>query len=86
MLEHDLVREAQELAKSDAVQEIFRRLEAEYVQNWKNSAPDKPDLREHAFRMVLALDALRTEINTLAQSERVKAWNRRNIAADTTLR
>lgn len=86
MLEPDLVRAAQELAKSDAVQEVFRRLEDNYVQSWKNTAPDNPDLREHAFRMVLALDALRTEIKNLSDSERVKAWNRRNVAADTTLR
>lgn len=86
MLEHDLVRAAQDLAGSDAVEEVFRRLEAEYVQGWKNTAPENQNHREHCFRMVLALTALRSELKTLADSERVKAWNRRNLAADTTLR
>lgn len=86
MLEHDLVRGAQDLANSDAVQEVFRRLEQQYVQSWKNTAPDKPDEREQCYRMVLALDALKTEIKNLSDSERVKAWNRRSVAANTTLR
>lgn len=86
MLEHDLVREAQDLAKSDAVNEIFRRLEEHYVHGWKNTAPDKQDQREHNYRMILALDALRSEIKSLSDGERIKAWNRRNVAADTTLR
>jgi hypothetical protein len=86
MLEHDLVRHAQELAGSDAVEEILRRLEEDFVQGWKNTAPTDQDHREHCFRMVLAIRALRTEIKTLALSDRVKAWNRRSLAADTTLR
>ena len=86
MLEHDLVRQAQELAGSDAVEEILRRLEEDYVQGWKSTDPRDQNHREHCFRMVLAIEALRTEIKTLALSDRVKAWNRRNVAADTTLR
>lgn len=86
MLEHDLVRAAQDIASSEAIDEVFRRLEDEYTRAWKASPPSNLDQREQSYRMVLALNALRTELKSLADSERVKAWNRRNLAADTTLR
>lgn len=86
MNESELVQAARELAESDAVEEILRRLEDYYTLAWKNTASEKPDQREQCYRMVMAVIALRDEIRNLAQSEKIKAWNRRNVAADTTMR
>jgi predicted DCC family thiol-disulfide oxidoreductase YuxK len=85
MLEHDLVSQAQEFAKSDAVAEILRRLEAKYIEDWKATVPVGTDTREHCYRMVLAIDALRQELQIIAQSEKITEWNRK-VARNASLR
>ncbi len=84
MPEHELIRAAQEFASSDSVQEILRRLEAKYTEEWKASAAGKPESREHCYRMVLAITALRDEMRILAQSTKVNQWNRK-VARNTIL-
>lgn len=84
MPEHELIRAAQEFASSDSVQEILRRLEAKYIEEWKASAAGKPEVREHCYRMVLAITALRDEMKILAQSTKVTQWNRK-VARNTIL-
>lgn len=85
MLEQDLVREAQGFAKSDAVAEVLKRLEEKYTADWKASGAEDQEHREHCFRMVLAIDALREEIKIVAQSTKITEWNRK-LARTTTVR
>lgn len=85
MLEQDLVRHAQEFAKSDAVAEVLKRLEEKFTADWKATGSGDQDEREHCFRMVLAIDALREELKIVAQSTKITEWNRR-LARTTTVR
>lgn len=75
MLEQDLVREAQEFAKSDAVKELFKRLEEKYVYAWKVTGTKEKDTREDIFFMLKAIEALRDELEIVANSSRISQWN-----------
>ncbi len=85
MLEQDLVRDAQDFAKSDTVAEVLKRIEEKYTADWKATATGDQDEREHCFRMVLAIHALREELKIIAQSTKITEWNRR-LARTTTVR
>ena len=77
MLEHDLVSQAQAFADSEAVAELLNRLESKFVDDWKATVPVGTDTREHYYRMILAINALRAELRNVAQSIKIKDWNRR---------
>jgi len=77
MLESELVHQAQDFAKSDAVAELLNRLEQKFIEDWKATVPIGTDTREHCYRMVLAIHALREELKNVAQSIKVTEWNRR---------
>jgi len=77
MLEHDLVSQAQAFADSEAVAELLNRLEQKFIEDWKTTVPVGTDTREHYYRMILAINALRAELRNVAQSTKIKDWNRR---------
>lgn len=76
MLEHDLVRGAQDLDTNPALDEIVRRLIEKYSHIFINSAPTEVEARENAYRMIKAVNELRAEIKSVAISPSVNAWNR----------
>jgi hypothetical protein len=77
MLEHDLVSQAQAFADSEAVAELLNRLEQKFIEDWKATVPVGTDTREHYYRMILAINALRAELRNVAQSTKINDWNRR---------
>lgn len=72
----DFKRQVQEFASSDAVEQLLIRLEDEYTQSWKNSAPHETDKRTYSYMMVRAVEALRNEIKSIAIGDRFNSWNR----------
>ena len=74
--EREFIRQVQEFATSDAVEELLNRLEDQFTQNWKNSAPSETDKRTYSYMMVRAVESLRNEIKSVALGDAVSAWNR----------
>lgn len=74
--QQDFIRQVQEFATSDAIEELLNRLETKFTQDWKDSAPSETDKRVYSYMMVRALDALRNEIKSVALGDAVNAWNR----------
>jgi hypothetical protein len=77
MLEHELVNQAKAFAESEAVAEVLNRLEQKFIADWKATVPVGVETREHYYRMILAVDALRGELKNVAQSTKINEWNRR---------
>lgn len=77
MLESDLVKECQNFAKSDAIKELFKKLDEKYAVAWKASALTERDQREFYYFMTIAIAALRTELDIVAQSTKVSEWNQK---------
>lgn len=73
----EFVRAVQELAYSDAVENILDGLIAKYTAGWKDTRPDDPCHREHCWRMVKAVEALKNEIRAIATAERIDNHNSR---------
>ena len=72
----EFVRQVQEFATSDVIEELLNRLETKFTQDWKDSAPSETDKRVYSYMMVRAVDALRNEIKSVALGDAVNAWNR----------
>jgi hypothetical protein len=77
MFEPELLNQAKAFADSDAVAELLNRLEQKFIADWKATVPVGEATREHCYRMVLAIDALRAEMKNVAQSIKINEWNRR---------
>lgn len=75
MLEHDLVKECQDFAKSDAVKELFKRLEDKYISAWTQTSPKEKNEREDYYFILKAIWAFQSELEIVAQSTKVKEWN-----------
>jgi len=73
----DLWRAAKLLDGDKAVEEVFSRLEARYVEDWKGSAPDNERKRMEAYYMVRAIDAVRSELTALASEPDILHFNKR---------
>jgi len=75
--DEDLARAAGALVRDAAVKEVLRRLEERHVSAWKHSDPDNVSAREDAYRMVRALDDVRSQLQALSAEPSVSAFNRR---------
>lgn len=75
--EEELQRAAIALHGSPVTQELMRRLEDRFTQEWKNSPPNDSALREHTWRMLKTVGALRDELTLLAKEPTVAAFNAR---------
>ena len=75
MLEAEFVREVEDLAHSEAFDEVLVRLEDSFIGKWKMAKT--ADEREKAHALVMALDAIRTEIASIATDKRFVAFNTR---------
>lgn len=73
----ELWRAAGVLHRDAAAQEVLKRLEARYVEDWKLSAPEDGAKRDDAYRMVRAVAEFRTELASLAAEPAVAQFNRR---------
>lgn len=72
----EFVKQVQEFASSDAIEELLNRLENKFTQDWKDSAPSETDKRVYSYMMVRAVESLRNEIKSIALGDAVDAWNR----------
>lgn len=72
----EFVKQVQDFAGSDAIEELLNRLENKFTQDWKDSAPLETDKRVNSYMMVRAVEALRNEIKSIALGDAVNAWNR----------
>ena len=77
MLETDLIRQAKEFAQSGAMQLLLDRVEKKFTEVWKSTPAAAAAERETCFHMVMAVHALRAEVELVANSDRVEEWNRR---------
>jgi hypothetical protein len=75
--QEELYREAKAFAGSKAMAEVFGRLEARYIDDWRRTAPDASGDRDAAYYMVRAINDLRNELTALAAEPAVDRFNRR---------
>ena len=77
MLDRETLQEAQRIANSDALNLVLEELIKKRTVEWINSDPKDPLVREIAWHSVQAIQALRNELRSVAQSDDVAKWNRR---------
>ena len=78
MIEREELWRAAKLINGDkAVEEVFSRLEARFVEDWKGSSPDNEQKRVDAYYMVRAIGALKSELTALASEPDIMHFNRR---------
>ena len=75
--EHDFVEEVKFFAQSQSVQRLLNQLEDRFISDWKNSVPIGADTREHCYRMVQAIQALKGELERVAQGDKIAIYNHR---------
>lgn len=75
--EHDFLEEVKFFAQSHSVQRLLNQLEDRFVSDWKTSAPVGADTREHCYRMVQAIQALKGELERVAQGDKIAIYNNR---------
>lgn len=73
----DIWRAAKLIDGDHAVHEVFSRIEARCVEDWKGSQPDNEAKRMEAYYMVRAIAALRSELTALASEPDIEQFNRR---------
>lgn len=72
----DFVRRVEEFAHSDEVEWVLDMVSDKYVEGWRTSPPDQANRREHLYRMVQAVEALKNEIRSITQEDIVTAYNK----------
>ena len=78
MIEREGIWRAAKLLDGDhAVAEVFKSLEARFVDDWKGSAPENEQKRMEAYYMVRAINAVRSELTALASEPDILRFNRR---------
>lgn len=76
MQDREFLERVKDLAYSDAFEELLNRLEDQHVADWKSTAPVSNEMREHHWRMIVAINALREEIKNVIQGNLVSQHNR----------
>lgn len=76
----EIAIKAQQLLDDALVQQIFATLEARYISDWRNSAPDDVQKREAAHASVKALDDFRARLSSLSKAPKVEAHNAKSNA------
>lgn len=77
MLDQALLDEAKIFANSQTLEELLQRLKATYQQSWLNE--QRPDHREHLWRMANAVEAVRNELKALTSESKVAEFNKRVV-------
>jgi hypothetical protein len=73
-------RMAKLLTEHEGYAGTMARLEAHYIHQFRNSAPGDTEIRESAYFMLAALDALRHDVDTTIAGGAITARNLRNRA------
>ena len=76
-MNREFVERVQVLAQSQDLQTLLDIVADKYLEEWRTSPPEKADHREHLYRMVQAVEALKKEVQTIALDEHVNAHNAR---------
>lgn len=76
-LNREFVERMQVLAQGRDFQTLLDLVAERYLEEWRTSPPEKAEQREHLYRMVQAVEALRKEVQTIALDEYVTAHNSR---------
>lgn len=71
-----LAEHATNLLNDPALQAAVRRLEAEYIELWRNSRVDDTDTREHIFLRLKALDEMLVDLGNMRHGPKVNSFNR----------
>ena len=61
-----------DLAKDHLLGELLSAMSAKYMESWRASGSADVEKREHAYRMVLAVDELKAELKGVELDERLK--------------
>ena len=75
-LPKEIVEQITAFAHSDAVETLLEGMQAEYEARWRSSKPEDTAQREHLYRMVQAVEGLKSEIKRVAQDDTVGLYNR----------
>lgn len=75
-LPKEVVEQITAFARSDAIETLLAGMQAEYEARWRSSKPEDTAHREHLYRMVQAVEGLKSEIKRVAQSDMVDLYNR----------
>lgn len=67
------------LAKNTNLELLFDILKEKYMNAWASTNLDQDEHRQHLYRMLLTVDALKSELHGVALSQAIEAYNRRNI-------
>lgn len=67
--------EIEQFAHSDTVQLVLDGLIDRHQEQWRTSAPENAASREDAYRMVRAIEGLKSELRRLSRDEAVEAYN-----------
>ena len=77
--EREFKRAITEFATSDDVERLLDGLQARYLGSWASSRPDQGEHREHLYRMVQAIEAVKNEIRIVATDDAFAALNSRRV-------
>lgn len=75
--DREFIAQAKEFATSYVVAGLLEDIEAKHTEIWKNSSPAAREVREAAYDMIRAVQALRVEMQSIATDGEVTAWNKR---------
>lgn len=75
------VERVTDFARSDDFERLIDSLRAKYLASWEQSRIEDVASREHLYRMVHAVEALKNEIASLANDQSVRAFNSRRALA-----
>ncbi|CAB4200507.1 hypothetical protein UFOVP1339_48 [uncultured Caudovirales phage] len=78
MTKEDFLKEIESFAASDAVEQLLDNMIDLYTNAWRGTTHAQGEHREHLFRMVTAVEALKNEIRSVAMNERVTIHNSRS--------
>jgi hypothetical protein len=72
----EFVEQVQRFASSDVVEQLLDGMKARYEQDWGSTRPEDSARREHLYHMVQAVEGLKSELRSIAQSDLVDLYNR----------
>ena len=75
MDDREFKEQVTDFAKSEVCPRLFERLDAYYVQVWKNTTSAQG--REMAYFLIKAAEQLKQDITLIADDERIREFNRR---------
>jgi len=75
----EFVQRVGDFARTADFGRLTETLRAKYMEAWENSRVTDVDTREHLFRMVRAVEALKNEIESIANDQAVRAFNSRRL-------